>query len=255
MLNGKRMILIKIEKNEFDTICFKREIYLLEILVNEDQRIDYFKKNMEVLTELNLLKKYPYIICKHKLSDLPVIHALESTGFQIISADIELKTKHNRSLKIMNGIGNKFIIEKYDQKYENKLYDLLNKTQRFFNLTHFYKSPALDNLLCDIFYKKWILKDINGRTNENYIAIYENEIVGFILGNKESQKIGIDLLWVSEKFRKLGIGQFLIQSLIKYNKCKEITVKTQVDNYPAVKLYNKIGFSATEVFAVYHRSN
>ena len=247
--------LIKIEKNEFDTICFKRDVYLLEIPSDEYQNIEYSKSNIKITNELNSLNKYPYIICKHKLSDLPVIHALESTGFQIISVDIELKTEVNKPPKIMNGIENEFIIERFNKKYENHFSNLLNKTQRFFDSTHFYKSPALDNRLCDNFYKRWILKNVKGRTNENYIAVYEKEIIGFIFGNKEGQKMNIDLLWVSENFRRLGIGKFLIQSLIKNSKCNEIIVKTQANNYPAVKLYTKMGFNINEVFAVYHRSN
>lgn len=252
---GKRMTLIKIEKNEFDTTCFNKDVYLLEILSDKYQNIEYSKKKIKIINELNSLSKYPYIICKHELSDLPVIHALESTGFQIISVDIELKTELNKPIKIMKGVEKEVIIERLNQKYENKFYDLLNKTQRFFDSTHFYKSPALDNQLCDNFYKEWILKNVKGRTNENYVAIYEKEIIGFIFGNKDGQKINIDLLWVCDKFQKLGIGKLLIQSLITNNICNEIIVKTQVNNYPAVKLYTKMGFNINEVFAVYHKSN
>lgn len=247
--------MIKIEKNEFDSTCFKKDVYLLEIHSDEYQNIGYYEKNEKFANELNSLNKYPYVICKHKLSDLPVIHALESTGFQMISIDIELKSELNKPIKIKNGIENEFIIERLNQKYENMFYDLLNKTQRFFDSTHFYKSPALDNRLCDNFYKEWISKNVKGRTNENYVAIYEKEIIGFIFGNKDDKKINIDLLWVSENFRKLGIGKLLIQFLIKNNKCNEINVKTQVNNFPAIKLYTKMGFNITEVFAVYHKSN
>jgi len=247
--------LIKIEKNEFDTTYFKKDVYLLEILCDEHQNFEYSKKNIEITNELNSFGEFPYIICKHKLSDLPVIHALESTGFQIISVDIELKTEVDKPLEIMKGMKNEFLIERFNQKHENKFTDLINKTQRFFDSTHFYKSPYLDNCLCDDFYKEWILKNVRGRTNENYIATYENEIIGFIFGNKDGRKINIDLLWVNENFRKLGIGKFLVLSLIKNRKCDEVIVKTQMNNHSAVKLYTKMGFNITEVFAVYHRSN
>jgi ribosomal protein S18 acetylase RimI-like enzyme len=247
--------LIKIEKNEFDTTYFKRDVYLLEILSDEHQKAEYSKKNIKITNELNSFNDYSYIICKHKLSDLPVIHALEFTGFQIISVDIELKTEVNKPLEIMNEMRNEFLIERLNQKYENNFTDLLNKTQRFFDSTHFYKSPYLDNWLCDDFYKEWILKNVRGRTNENYIATYENEIIGFIFGNKDGRKINIDLLWVNENFRRLGLGKFLILSIIKNNKREEIIVNTQIDNYSAVKLYTKMGFTITEVLAVYHKSN
>jgi ribosomal protein S18 acetylase RimI-like enzyme len=249
------MFLIKIRKNEFNTAYFKKDVYLLEILSDEQQNDEYFKKNIIITNELNSLNKYPYIICKHELSDLPTIHALESTGFQLISVDIKLKTEVNKPLEIMNGIKNEFLIERINQKYECNFVDLLNKTQRFFDSTHFYKSPYLDNLLCDYFYKGWILKNVKGRTNENYIVTYEKEIIGFIFGNKDGRNIDIDLIWVSENFRKAGIGKFLILSLIKNSRCNEITVKTQINNYPAVKLYTKIGFNVIEVFSVFHRSN
>lgn len=247
--------MIKIEKNEFDSSCFERDVYLLEILSDEYRKVEYSKKTERITNELNSLNEFPYIICKHKLSDLPVIHALESTRFQIISVDIELKAKVSKPSETRNEMENEFLIEKVNQTHENYFTNLLNNIQSFFNLTHFCKSPYFDNYLCDDFYKNWILKNVKGRTDENYIALYEKEIIGFIFGKKKDLKINIDLLWVNENFRRLGLGKFLVLSLIRNNKCEEIIVNTQIDNYSAVKLYTKMGFTITEVLAVYHKNN
>lgn len=248
------MISLYIKKDEFSTTYFQKDIHLLEIEDNALQ-MEYSERKKQIFEELDSLTDYTYIVCKHDFSDLPCIHALEAANFELISVDIELNAKINGESILADTNRSNVIIKKYDQKYESNIHDLLKQNLRFFDSTHFYKSPYLDNKLCDVFYREWILKNINGRSNENYIAIYDNEIVGFIFSIKDQDKIIIDLMWVKESFRKMGIGKNLIKSIFRDENHMQSFVKTQITNYAAIRLYEKMGFNLTKVLAVFHKLN
>lgn len=241
-----------IKKDEYSTKYFKKDIYLLDI-GNDGLKKDYFERKKQVFEELNSLADYTYIICKHDFSDISVVHALEAAKFELMSMDVELNAKINVKSILPDTNGNDVIIKRYDQNYENSMHDLLQNNLRFFDSTHFYRSPYLDNKLCDEYYKEWVLTNINGRSNENYIAIYDDEIVGFILSIKDQDKITIDLLWVKESFRKLGIGKNLIKNILRSENNIRVSVKTQITNYAAIRLYEKMSFNVTEVLAVFHK--
>lgn len=247
-------MILYIKKDEFSTKYFKKDIYLLEIDDNSLQ-MEYSKRKKEIFEELNSLTDYTYIICKHDLSDLLGVHALEAANFELISVDIELNAKIGAKSALTDTNINNVIIKRYNQKYESSIHDLLKQNLRFFDSTHFYRSPYLDNKLCDVFYREWILKDINGRSNENYIAIYGNDIVGFIFSIKDQDKVLIDLLWVKEDLRKMGVGKDLIKRAFKNENGMQLFVKTQVTNYAAIRLYEKMGFNVTKVLAIFHKSN
>ena len=77
------------------------------------------------------------------------------------------------------------------------------------------------------------------------VARIENEIVGFAGVIDTIDQLEITNIVVKKKFRKNGIGNILLQRLIKLAKEKgkvEITLEVNNINLPAIKLYEKNGF-------------
>ena len=77
------------------------------------------------------------------------------------------------------------------------------------------------------------------------VARIENEIVGFAGVIDTVDRLEITNIVVKKKFRKNGIGNILLQSLIKLAKEKgkiEITLEVNNINLPTIKLYEKNGF-------------
>ena len=77
------------------------------------------------------------------------------------------------------------------------------------------------------------------------VARIENEIVGFAGVIDTVDQLEITNIVVKKKFRKNGIGNILLQRLIKFAKEKrkgEITLEVNNINLPAIKLYEKNGF-------------
>lgn len=78
-------------------------------------------------------------------------------------------------------------------------------------------------------------------------AFCENEEVGLIEGSIESwnNRFRITNLWVDEKFRQLGIGTQLMETMIQKAKqlqARMVVLETQSCNIPALCFYHKMGF-------------
>ena len=73
-----------------------------------------------------------------------------------------------------------------------------------------------------------------------YLYEEDNLIKGFIICNHLYEKMEILLLFVKDEYRNLGIGKKLVEYL--YNLSKIITLEVSVENYPALHLYEKLGF-------------
>jgi ribosomal-protein-alanine N-acetyltransferase len=73
-----------------------------------------------------------------------------------------------------------------------------------------------------------------------YLYEENNTIKGFIICNHLYEKMEILLLFVKDEFRNQGIGKKLVEYL--YSLSEIITLEVSVENYPALHLYEKLGF-------------
>jgi ribosomal protein S18 acetylase RimI-like enzyme len=103
-------------------------------------------------------------------------------------------------------------------------------------------------------YKKEFLDLINKENNILFIAEEKKEFMGFINGRIEkygdSKWTEMDVLFVSEKHRKKGIGKALTIKLERYaklKKCKKIKLEVNKENKNAIKLYEKNGFRISKL--------
>lgn len=249
----ERGVAINIKRDHFASEYFGKEVHILNIIIQKN----YFQNNSEITKiTIDLLHKFNksiYIISKHDLSDIPVIHGLEETGFKMMCVDVTFHINPDvvPSNACSNGI--EVIIEEYKSRYINAFESLIETVQQFFYDTHYYNSPYFDKQLCDLFYRKWVLNNINGRSNRNYLAICENRIVGFILCIEKDNECVIDLIWVDKNMRGRGIGRLMIYKLFNNVKNKVVKVGTQIRSTGAVNLYLGMGFKVNRIYAIYHK--
>ena len=85
------------------------------------------------------------------------------------------------------------------------------------------------------------------------VALKDGKIVGVIVGRETKKDNGmvkgyIGMLVVLKEYRKLGIGRRLATDLINVMKktCTEIVLDAEYDNYPALGLYQSLGFTRTK---------
>ena len=99
----------------------------------------------------------------------------------------------------------------------------------------------------DEFWNYNVFKDELKNENSYYIiAKLENNIVGFGGIWKAVDDVHITNIVVRKKFRKLGIGNVILEHLIKIGRniqdINSITLEVNSKNTPAINLYLKFGF-------------
>ena len=118
----------------------------------------------------------------------------------------------------------------------------------------------VDKLIPNKFKKKyrsqWVKNFFNKKRGDYLFVSYQNnEILGFILIIKKKKILIIDLIATSKKYRKKGVAT----SLINYTnnklrkKSNKIIAGTQYNNFSAIKMYQKLGFTRKkEMTFCYH---
>ena len=109
---------------------------------------------------------------------------------------------------------------------------------------------SIKSVLQDEFDDFWnynVFKDELKNENSYYIiAKLENNIVGFGGIWKAVDDVHITNIVVRKKFRKLGIGNVILEHLIKIGRniqdINSITLEVNSKNTPAINLYLKFGF-------------
>ncbi len=109
----------------------------------------------------------------------------------------------------------------------------------------------------------WSLTSFISELSDNtyatyFIAIYQNRIVGYIGGWLVTDELHITNLAVDKKYRGLGIGQQLIDEIIKYSKNRGInraTLEVRASNNTAMNLYRKKGFTSVGYRPNYYTNN
>lgn len=108
-------------------------------------------------------------------------------------------------------------------------------------------------------YKKWIENSFNDRNK--YYALSKDEsgeVNGFILYSYLDNACVVELIAVSSKATKSGIGRTLFNA-VEYeahmSHCSVIKVGTQVRNTAAINFYHKLGCTQIGCHQVYHLWN
>ena len=89
-------------------------------------------------------------------------------------------------------------------------------------------------------YEKWI-------DNSRAFGVFDNDrLIGVMeLGDEWNGRLFINILWVDEKYRRLGIGKMLVNKAkdeMKDGNYRMLVLETQSSNYGAICFYLKQGF-------------
>jgi ribosomal protein S18 acetylase RimI-like enzyme len=192
------------------------------------------------------------VVCKHRLRDISVIHGLENAGFLLMGVGAKLHCVNNRA-PTNSSTNHAVRVEPYEDAHLDLFTSLVKETKKFFSETHYYNSPYLDSKLADRFYTRWIMADVQGRCNKNFVALQDNRIVGFLTCNETDEEAKLDLIWVDESNRRKGIGKELINTLLSDIKPNELVCDAYISQKKALDLYLATGFEVRDIYAIYHK--
>lgn len=104
--------------------------------------------------------------------------------------------------------------------------------------------------------KELLLSELTSTITKFYVAIIDNEVIGYIgryecLGEVEILNFVID-----EKYQHQGIGQMLFNRVVDDVKnIKKITLEVRESNQKAINFYTKNGFIKVSVRKNYYKNN
>jgi len=118
-------------------------------------------------------------------------------------------------------------------------------------------------------YPEFFYREIHERYPDAFfVAEVEGKIVGYIMCRMESGVSNFGLRWVKRGHivsisvlaanRRQGIGTKLVQQAIealitKYN-AKEVILEVRINNEPAIRLYESLGFTRNRTLKAYYRN-
>ena len=117
------------------------------------------------------------------------------------------------------------------------------------NVNEFHTSDQAPNFWPEAILRECISKD----DVYFFVAATKDGLVGFVIANlnRSLSKALIENIFVNPEFRGQGIGTSLAKRVIdtaKANNYRFISVLTPPDDIPAIKTYEKAGFSKGDVF-------
>jgi len=244
--------LIIITKDDFASECFQREILGVSVSTQEGANPGRDTTAETIKGELSDFLPY-YLICRTDVSNQSINHGLESAGFHLMSVDVTLRFVKGETVRDATR-GFPFVIKDLDRTYETTVEAQMDDILESFKVSHYHNNPYLDRTKFRDFYRRWVMNDIGGRSEVNYIALDGNKAIGFLLTLKRDDTMIIDLIWTARGYRRQGVGKALIRCLIDDHNPGKLTVGTQATNFDSLSFYYKMGFTLAETDAIYHRN-
>lgn len=98
-------------------------------------------------------------------------------------------------------------------------------------------------------YSHFMLAEMFVRSREYiFMAFYEAEIIGSVVGKTENTNGYIAMLGVDECYRNRGVGKSLVWCCVEKMREKglmSVYLEAETSNYAAISLYEKLGFKKT----------
>lgn len=206
------------------------------------------RKLLDSVVKKCRLKNIKYLFYRLNADDLSTLSILKEAGFQV--QDVIVKLCFDvRSLRGVSGKNNFILI----RSAKSKDLPLLRKIARTsFIYDRFHSDSKLSKKRSDELHAAWISNSFRGLADIVLVAELNKKVVGFItckVDKLSKRKLPlsfgvIDLVAVGKNVQGRGIGQVLVSGALDWfrDKVDIVEVGTQVTNYTALHLYQKVGF-------------
>lgn len=192
-------------------------------------------KNVRNLIRDLIKNKVSYATCRIQTNNLPLIHVLESTGFILVDGLI--------SLIIDVSSIDPEVSPQIREAHKDDLPKLKKLTSGLYSLSRIDNDPLISKKHANDFFLRWIENSVKGEVADSVLVWDEKgEILGYVSLQKKGQ---IPLIGVAESARGKGIAKELLNaSFAQFKKwsVKNVSIDTQINNIPALSVYQSAGF-------------
>ena len=200
-----------------------------------------------------------FVRCLYFLSrpdDLCTTSLAENNGFHLVDVRVTLQYRAREKMldQVIHPV-NGIIIRPARPKDVAVLQTIARDK---YQCSRFYHDNNFPRDRCSALYETWIKVSCEGYADLVLVAELNGEAVGYITCHLDcGQPAGrIGLVAVDDRVQAMGVGRSLTIDALKWFQLRgvdDIFVVTQGRNYPALYLYNRVGFAISSIQLWYHK--
>ncbi|TCL61813.1 ribosomal protein S18 acetylase RimI-like enzyme [Hydrogenispora ethanolica] len=238
---------LQLRELEWDTRFFGQKMGRI-MIDPAPEPADFSENAWRRIFEVASRQKYEFLLCEAEATQAQIIQTLSTMGGSL--ADVLLTLSYNLEKDLMQ--------QRLDSPAvpasEADLPGIIAIAGDSFRQSRFFRDRRFDPGKAGQLYPEWVRNAF--QTTEDFYVIKQQEAVAaFISLQKQEELLSIRLLAVEPDCRGMGLGEKLVDWAIDYaaaNRLRRITVGTQVSNYPALRLYEKMGFRVERALYRFH---
>ncbi len=242
----------------WDSECFSMPMACIGHCIVDPTHADSFSLSYQLIgfiLSLGKQKKIRHIACHVDVSNIPGMHALSKSNFNLIDTGVTYsihasgRMPHYKSLCHIRAFR------------ENDLPTVCRLAEERFLKSRFYKDPFLSRDGANKLHQKWVKTYAREQnTHTLWIAERDKEIIGFIGYKKDEARrvCGIKLidsvLYMVLPSAK-GAGPALIQKMFDDMHASSydlIDIKTQLDNFESTRIFQKYNLALMRAEHTFH---
>jgi dTDP-4-amino-4,6-dideoxy-D-galactose acyltransferase len=185
-------------------------------------------------------------------ADLDTVRAAEATRFALVDVRLTLDSVIDRE-EARVPPGDRLIRPARTADLP-QLMEIARVSHRY---TRFHADTRLDPARSDELYARWIERSVGGKLADAVWVVDVDEAPrGYITASRGATAATIGLIAVAPEYRGRGYGERLLRTMMHWSATEglgRVSVVTQGRSAPAVRFYERAGFTASTVEFWYHR--
>jgi GNAT superfamily N-acetyltransferase len=197
-----------------------------------------------------------FLIARCSTTDLPLVHELESQGFQLMDTLVYYKRQLGAIPKLPDP--ESFTVRPAMPEEADSVRKIAEQAFQDYQ-GHYHADPRLDRRLCDETYVDWAWRSCSSRelADEVLVAAGPNGLAGFSTMRliAPGQAEGV-LACVSPEAQVPGLYLLLMIRTLEWARskgAKSIVFATQITNLAVQKIWSRLGCEPWESFYTFHR--
>jgi dTDP-4-amino-4,6-dideoxy-D-galactose acyltransferase len=183
--------------------------------------------------------------------DAATVRAAEANRFSLVDVRLTLDCLVERGTGVSSGDGTIRPARPDDLPH---LMDVARVSHRY---TRFHADTRFDPARSDELYAQWIERSVAGELADAVWVVDIDEAPrGYITASRGVTAASIGLIAVAPEYRGRGYGDQLLRTMMHWSATEglgRVSVVTQGRTAPAVRFYERAGFTASTVEFWYHR--
>lgn len=182
---------------------------------------------------------------KVAVAEVEAVNALLKSNFRYINTQVTLKKYGTDKMKSSQAIRHATSDDKA------RIWTIAHNA---YSYDRFHQDETL-RPFADVINASWATNFFSGnRGTDMLVHEIDGTVTGFILLIIEDGIFDIDLIAVDKHYKRRGIANQLVATAeAKYAESTEFSVITQLNNLPAIQMYGKLGYIASELDFVFHK--